>query len=449
LGRPEEIGPEAAWNALALRDPRGSLEQARGLEASFREAGILFAGAPMGTFLRPCFLSEARWARLLGASRRLLELAARAARTVFGGDVGRLCDFLGTPAGEAVLVAIDPGEPDVVLSRVDAFWTEDGPRFIEINSDAPAGFGYGDRMARVFEALPLFQEFRRRHPVRYVPSGGGLVEALLGTWAARRGRQAPRIAILDWAEVKTRSDQEILRDLLRERGHACELVDPRDLATRAGKLVGPAGPIDLVYRRLVLSELVGREDEVPALLEAYRAGSALFVNSLRCRLSEDKAFLAILTDPAHGALFTPEEGEFLRSVVPWTRRISEGRTLRDGEEVDLVPHVLARRSELVLKPAHGYGGASVIVGDEASPEAWEKAVLSGLHEPVVVQARVAIPEEAFPVVSGDELRLEDRKVNVNPFYAGRAEVGTVARASLGSVINVSAGGGSVPTFVTA
>jgi hypothetical protein len=35
---------------------------------------------------------------------------------------------------------------------------------------------------------------------------------------------------------------------------------------------------------------------------------------------------------------------------------------------------------------------------------------------------------------------------VNPFYAGRADVGAVARASRNSVINVSAGGGSVPTF---
>ena len=39
------------------------------------------------------------------------------------------------------------------------------------------------------------------------------------------------------------------------------------------------------------------------------------------------------------------------------------------------------------------------------------------------------------------------KVNVNPFFVDGADVGAVTRASRSSVINVSAGGGSVPTFV--
>ena len=49
--------------------------------------------------------------------------------------------------GDANLEFFEP--PD--LSRLDAFVTRRGPRFIEINSDAPAGFGYSDRMARLFE----------------------------------------------------------------------------------------------------------------------------------------------------------------------------------------------------------------------------------------------------------------------------------------------------------
>ena len=50
------------------------------------------------------------------------------------------------------------------------------------------------------------------------------------------------------------------------------------------------------------------------------------------------------------------------------------------------------------------------------------------------------------VVDG-ALRFDQLKVNANPFYAAGAEVGAVTRASRSAVINVSAGGGSVPTFV--
>jgi uncharacterized circularly permuted ATP-grasp superfamily protein len=65
----------------------------------------------------------------------------------------------------------------------------------------------------------------------------------------------------------------------------------------------------------------------------------------------------------------------------------------------------------------------------------------------VVQERVHIPEEPFPVVEAGRLAFQPVKVNVNPFYVRGANVGAVTRASRSAVINVSAGGGSVPTFV--
>ena len=55
----------------------------------------------------------------------------------------------------------------------------------------------------------------------------------------------------------------------------------------------------------------------------------------------------------------------------------------------------------MLKPAHGYGGRSVLVGDETAPEAWAAAVQDGLREPWVVQERVHIPEEVFPRLEDD------------------------------------------------
>ena len=115
--------------------------------------------------------------------------------------------------------------------------------------------------------------------------------------------------------------------------------------------------------------------------------------------------------------------------------------------MDLLPFILEHRESLVLKPAHGYGGRSVLVGDETPPGTWEAAAMAGLADPWVVQERVTIPEEPFPVVVDGALRFDQLKVNANPFYAAGAEVGAVTRASRSAVINVSAGGGSVPTFV--
>lgn len=442
----DAVEPVAEYNALVVADPTSALEQISWLSDEFLRTGITFGGAPMRGFLRPHFLNRAVWESLRRTGCRLLETAVRVARRAFSGDVARLCAYLGTPEGEIPWVSLDPGGPDVVLSRLDAFLEPSGgARFIEINSDAPAGFGYSDRMAEVFRRLPVFKSFALDHSVEYCSSSRALVDAVIAGWG--KSDASPVVAIVDFAFVKTRGDQEILRDAFVERGLRCLLADPREMDLHEGRLFAHGEPVDVVYRRGLLSELLEKEDEVRGFLRAYRDGCASFVNSFRCRLSEDKAFFALLTDEAFASLLTDEERALVGQVVPWTRKLEDRWTERNGSRVDLVPFVLEHRAELVLKPAHGYGGRAVFVGGETDPSAWGDAVSAGLGEPWVVQERVSIPEEIFPVSVDGVLAFEPLKVNVNPFYVAGGEVGAVARASRSSVINVSAGGGSMPTFI--
>jgi len=441
------MNPVEEYNRLLAANPADACEQMEWFEAAFVEAGINYAGAPMATFLRPHLVWRQDWNRLRDEGRRLLDLAARVARHAFGGDVGHLCSYLGLPEAHARWIRPDPGEPDMVLSRLDAFLTSEGPRFIEINSDAAAGFGYGDRMAEVFYDLPAFRRFAALFPVSYQPSGPALVESILGLWKRRGGAGLPSVAIVDFKEVKTLPDQEILRWVFRSKGVPCSLADPRELELWNGRLRLSGEAVDVVYRRGVLSELVERESELGAFFGAYRDGLALFVNSFRCQLSEDKAFLALLSDERFSALLSEAERAFVDRCVPWTRKLEERTTSWRGREIDLVPQLISQRGELILKPAHGYGGRSVFVGSETAPSRWEQAIREGLGEAWVAQERVTIPEEEFPVCDGGGLSFASLKVNTNPFYVAGAEVGAVTRASRSSVINVSAGGGSIPTFV--
>jgi len=437
----------SSFHALLARDEAAAVEQAEWLRAAFLREGVTFDGDAMPSFLRPHFVARKDWDALRKAGVRVMDIATRVARDVFEGDAARLCDFLGTPESEAEWVTLDPGPPDVVLSRLDAFVTPSGPRFIEINSDAPAGFGYSDRMAGLFQQTPAFLEFAREHEVAYERSDDALVAAVVESWRRASGTGRPQVAIVDWADVKTRPDQEILRQAFVARGFECALADPREIVVSGGRLSAPGGAIDVVYRRAVLSELVARKDEVSAFLGAYRHRICPFVNSLRCRLAEDKAFFAVLTDEAFASLLDADERALVSRVLPWTRRVAERRTMRGGREVDLVPHIIEAREELVLKPAHSYGGRSVLLGSETEASEWEAAVLAALEAPWVVQERVAIPEETFPVVEAGRLAFVSLKVNANPFYVAGHEAGAVTRASRSSIINVAAGGGSVPTFV--
>lgn len=437
-----------AYHRLLEADPGAAIRQWDQLVVSFRARGITFAGEPMPTLLRPQLVMRKDDAALRDAGRRLMEIAERVARHAFDGDAARLCAWLGTPEAEARWVSQPRAEPDVVLSRLDAFLTPAGPRFIEVNSDAPAGFGYGDVMAEVFADLPVIRAFGEEWPFHYAASADVLQAAVLTVWSDRMGRAKPKIAIVDWDDVKTRPDQEILARRFLDQGHDCVLADPRELRFREGRLSGPSGPIDLVYRRTVLSEVVERADEVRDYLAAYASGQVMFVNTFRCHLSEDKAFLAFLTDETSAAaLMGEDERAFVAAHVPWTRKVEERRTLFQGRDVDLVPFVALERSRMVLKPAHGYGGRAVLVGSETAPPVWEAALVEAIGQPWVVQEKVAIPEEVYPVVEGGNLSFAPLKVNTNPFYVRGASAGAVTRCSRSAVINVSAGGGSVPTFV--
>ena len=49
----------------------------------------------------------------------------------------------------------------------------------------------------------------------------------------------------------------------------------------------------------------------------------------------------------------------------------------------------------MLKPAHAYGGRSVFLGSETSPDEWEGAVQAALGAPWVVQERVSNSRGGF------------------------------------------------------
>jgi hypothetical protein len=441
--------PDAAaeYNRILAADPAAAREQWGWLLEEFHREGIQFDGRPMRTFLRPHFVDRGLWTSFRDDAKRLLRLAVRTARFAFDGDASRLSAFLGIPDDRARWIRLDPGEPDVVLSRLDGFASPGRARFVEINSDAPAGFGYGDRMAAVFRRLPAFRSFSARRPVTYEASASKVVEAIVGAFRARGGVGVPSVAIVDFAQVRTRADQEILQQFFRAAGVPCLLEDPRSVELRSGRLSARGVPVDVVYRRTVLQELLEKQGEVSDFLEGYRRGAALFVNSLRCQLSEDKGFFAILSDEAFQGMLADEERALVSRLVPWTRKLEDRATRRGGRRIDLVPHVLDNREDLVLKPAHGYGGQSVLIGDETEAPRWEEAVLGAVGGPWVVQERVDIPLEPFPVFEGGALDFEPLNVSLAPFYVDGADVGAVARVSRARVVNVSAGGGSVPTFI--
>src|SRR6202040_525203 len=162
----------------------------------------------------------------------------------------------------------------------------------------------------------------------------------------------------------TFSEFELLRDAFTALGVHTIVCDPRDLSFDRGALVAGGRRIDLVYRRVLINDMVSREPECRALLDAYEARAVCVANTLRCKIPHKKAFFAVLTDDRYAGLFSAGERELIRRHVPWTALVEERRTARDGQPVDLVSYLRAHRERFVIKPNDEYGGTGVTLGWE-------------------------------------------------------------------------------------
>lgn len=412
---------------------------------------LFFGQRPVCTALRPRFLTASQYAYLRNRVRALLPAFAKIHRLALA-DAEFRRQF-GLLDWEEQLLAIDPGfdEPSPT-ARFDSFFvSENELKFTEYNAETPAGTAYQDVLTEMFSSLPIVQEFRKRYELRPLPARPGVLQALMDSYRQFRGgrRERPNIAILDWNDVPTLSEFRLFECYFHEHGFESRIVDPREVEYRGGKLMARGFRIDLIYKRVLISELYERAGLDHAVIRALRDRAVCMVNGFRCKILYKKASFAVLSDEANARLFSPEEMQAIHEHIPWTRRVMERKTRCHGREIDLIPHLLAERERYVLKPNDDYGGKGIVLGWTVNATQWSDAITKALKEPYIVQERVNLPREVFPSYYDGRLHLIERMLDTNPFICcGSTVDGCLTRISTEALLNVTAGGGStVPTMV--
>lgn len=430
-----------------LGDRRQWLDSLEPMVRRIVERGCHYGGRSIVKVLSPKFLTRGQYEYLayvsgiiMGAFRRLAERAL---------NEPLLQDYLALTPQDRRLLVPEPRCPDpCAIARLDAFQTEDGLKFVELNGEAPAGVGYGDAALEVLREHPVFQRIEQELDARPVPLFEGLLNGLLCAWRAGGGTRRPRILITDYLDLPTVPEFYLIRDYLERAGFEAVVEDVRHLDFHEGRLYAQGAPVDLVYRRVITAEFLERWDEVQALWRAYEAQSVVLVDPFRAKLVHKKSAFGLLTGELIGQEWlTHEERQVIARHMPWTRRLKEGwTTTEDGERIDLLEYVRAHREDLVIKPSDEYGGAGVIVGWTVDQGRWEQGIAECSPHDFVVQRRAVMREELFPVM---ERELEDQSmiVDLDPYmYFGRMH-GVLARLAAGALCNVSSGGGQVPVYV--
>ena len=415
-----------------------------------RRAKLTFGDRVHCPFLRPFFLTPEDEQCVRTVAEAIADLGERVVTAALGDK--HLFAQLHLRPEEEHLARIPTGYGRAsTASRLDAFLLPDSLKFAEYNGESPAGAGYAETLAEIFRELPVMGKFAQKYEVHSYPLSAKLLDALVMSYVDWGGSSnPPQIAIVDWEDVPTWSEFEILQERFQRMGVPTLIADPRELEFDGKSLVAQDKRIDLVYRRVLINDIVARPVECAAMVNAYAANAVCVANNFRCKIPHVKAFFAVLTDEQNGALFSHGERELIKKHIPWTRVVADVGTAHYGQQVELLAFMRKQRENLVLKPSDEYGGSGVTLGWETGEAAWDAAIgraLGAKNGVWIVQERIPIRREVFPYIADvGRVDYRDMLVDFAPYLFRGKLCGFLTRLSATGLANVTSGGGQVPAF---
>jgi hypothetical protein len=313
-----------------------------------------------------------------------------------------------------------------VFMGYDFHLTPDGPRLIEINTNAGGALLNGLHTASLCDPARLACLCSGLLPVETIQ------RRLLGTFeeelaSARPGASLRRVAIADDQPERQflRAEFDLFVRLFATAGIDARVCDVGDLVPTPDGLALEGLPLDLVYLRDTDWRL--GEERSRALRDAYLANEVVVTPAPReHHLLANKRRLVLFASPAAlvplGA--TPDEAAFLATVVPETHALDALGLER----------AWASRREWVFKPAASHASRAVYRGDKISRAKLDEIARIGGF---VAQRRVDPGEIEVATTDGPRQMKFDVRA-----YAYRDEVLLLgSRAYQGQVTNLRTPGG--------
>ncbi|HEX7998772.1 MAG TPA: hypothetical protein VF528_10315 [Pyrinomonadaceae bacterium] len=417
------------------------------LKEAMRVNRLAYGGRELGISLRPHLLTREQYDRLVYAS----EVLAGAFDKVVDALVENpsLMESVGLRENERRMALIEPGfRSSTVTTRLDAFVTDGEVKFVEYNAENPSSLTDQNGLNQVLFEVGALPALAAHYQLRQFDSVETLLQALLATYKEWGGHATPNVAILDWAGLLTAHEFVLLRNYFVGRGVPTIICAPDELEYKNGQLRCADFRIDLIYKRVIIHELLARVDESHPLLRAYSNRDVCLINPFRCKIAHKKAAFELLTDEERASWFSSPELEVIKRCVPWTRRVRERKTIYRGQSIDLLEHVRKNRQDFIIKPNDDYGGHGIFFGQHSTDAVWEQQLAAALSDgDYIVQEALNLRTEEFPIFNEQQWSLQQMFVDTNPFiFRGKVE-GAMVRLSDTPLVNVSSGGGETGFFV--
>ena len=316
----------------------------------------------------------------------------------------------------------------------DFHLTNDGPRLIEVNTNAGGALLLSHVAAAQKACCPEVEPFvvGRTNVV-------DLEQEFVDMFRNELNVQWPdkllqRVAIVDESPSEQYLSPEftLFKQMFAHQGVDAAIAGPEEFELADGLLSLNGMPIDLIYNRL--TDFYLQSDACDVLRSAYTTGAAVFTPGPRAHaLYANKRNLTIFSDA--GAL--DEMGADAETVAVLARRVPKTERVKSENAEDL----WARRRKLFFKPNWGFGSRGAYRGAKLTRKTWASILTSDY-----VAQELVLPSQRLLIVDGDQRSL---KVDVRCYvYDGAIQL-LGARLYQGQTTNFRTDGGGLAAVFTA
>ena len=273
-----------------------------------------------------------------------------------------------TPEIEELCLAPVAYDSQIPIARVDIFLNEETGdfQFCELNTDGSSGMLVTTEVTRADLRTATGERFTAAHPCATFDIYGACVDAVLDCYREAGGTtERPIVAAVDYAESIVAEEIEEFARVFAEHGAELHFTDIRELRYEDGVLFDSHGPIDCVWRRVVISEMLEKPcPGAEAFMACVHDGRVPVVGGFRTWPCATKTVFAVLRSAMAERFLSADELAFVRAHIPETYLLDDTSDLSCFGEKD----------RWIAKPRDGYNSVGVRAGSDCTEGEWADAL---------------------------------------------------------------------------
>lgn len=404
-----------------------------------KESDATFGGVPVPTLYNPYYVTDEDYDDFKYITGTMLNIIDKVTKEYIENREYRRRFMY--PEFLEELILVDNGyDMNVPIGRFDFFYDDrENFTFIELNTDGASCMNEDNTIGKIMLDTAADKKLAEKYDLDYFELFKSWVKTTIDIYNEFDGEnkvEKPNVAIVDFTESATMTDFMKFKEAYESLGYNCEIVDPRDVVYRDGKMYVEDYRIDLVYRRIVTFELVNNVDEVSQFIEAYKNKAFCCIGSLKSQIGHNKIFFKILHDKETMDLLTVDEKEYVRRHIPFTALFSGDRAVFDD--------VLKNKDKYIMKPMDMNASQGVFVGRDKTQHEWEEKLKEVWDKDYIYQEFVDPYGREFATFEGDKLVPKEFGVVTGVFLYGEEIAGVYSRIGNENIISNVADYYSIP-----